>query len=146
MPLGNMSSLRDRNSCKWYKQHSTSVVERAGANIIWYFSINTDLIMQANRPDITMKGINFCTLIDMSLASEENTLCNGFWKQIKRPRHGNKKKSYLKTEFFSLVVGALGLRKKGTDESIFASSVFLLSISHWNKTASLVCLFRLKTE
>ena len=40
----------------WYKHKPQKVLQTESARILWDFSIHTDRTIQANKPEITIKG------------------------------------------------------------------------------------------
>ena len=40
----------------WYEHKPQKVLQTEGARILWDFSIHTDRTIQANKPEITIKG------------------------------------------------------------------------------------------
>ena len=61
------------------------VVETEGETILWDFSIHTDIIIQANKPDITMKDHKekTCKLIDFTFPIDINISAKEFEKLSK---------------------------------------------------------------
>ena len=105
---------------KWYEHQPMTVTESNDVTVLWDMPINTDREIRANRPDIIMKNKkeNICTLIDVSVPSENNT-------SIKVAEKISKYKDLeieinrmwgMKTIVLPIVIGALGLIKKGTEK------------------------------
>ena len=97
-----------------------TVTESNDATILWDMPISTDREIKANRPDIVIKNRkeNLCTLIDVSIPSENNT-------SVKVAEKISKYKDLeleinrmwgMKTVVVPIVIGALGLIKKGTEK------------------------------
>ena len=82
--------------------------------------INTDREIKANRPDIVIKNRkeNLCTLIDVSIPSENNTSVKVAEKISKyRDLELEINRMWgMKTVVVPIVIGALGHIKKGTEK------------------------------
>ena len=80
--------------------------------------IQTDRTIQANRPDIVVKDLlgNVCYLIDMSVPSDKNVSSKTFEKlsKYKDLEIEIGKMWHLRARNIPVVIGALGLVKKGT--------------------------------
>ena len=104
----------------WYEHHPEPVTEGQDFTILWDFPIQTDRTIQANRPDIVIKDKknNTCLLIDMSVPSDRNVSAKVFEKlsKYKDLEIEIEKMWHLKTRTIPVVVGALGLIKKGTSQ------------------------------
>ncbi|XP_071795627.1 uncharacterized protein [Asterias amurensis] len=107
---------------EWYKHQPTTVTENDVVTILWDMPIHTDKEIKANRPDIIIKDKKDqrCILIDVSIPSERNT-------SIKVAEKLSKYKDLeieisrmwsMKTETIPVVIGALGLVKKGLEKFI----------------------------
>ena len=105
---------------KWYEHEPPTVTENNDITILWDMPIHTDREIKANRPDIVIKNRNenTCLLIDMSIPSDLNT-------SIKVSEKLSKYKDLeieinrmwgMKTEVIPVVIGALGLVKKGLEK------------------------------
>ena len=105
---------------KWYEHEPPTVTENNDITILWDMPIHTDREIKANRPDIVIKNKieNSCLLIDMSIPSDLNT-------SIKVSEKLSKYKDLeieinrmwkMKTEVIPVVIGALGLVKKGLEK------------------------------
>ena len=96
------------------------VVRGPGVTILWGFPIHTDRTIQANRPDIVVKDKkkSTCFFIDMSVPSDRNISAKVFEKlsKYKDLEIEVQKMWHLKTKTLPVVVGALGLIKKGTQD------------------------------
>ena len=107
---------------KWYEHHPDPVTEGKDVSILWDFPIHTDRTIQANRPDIVIKGKrnNTCLLIDMSVPSDNNVAAIVFEKlsKYKDLEIEVEKMWHLKTKTIPVVVGALGLIRKCTNAFI----------------------------
>ena len=104
---------------RWYQHKPETVTETNGVTVLWDMPINTDKEIKANRPDIIIKdGKNKnCLMIDMTVPSERNV-------SIKEAEKISKYKDLeievtkmwkMKTNTVPVVIGALGLIKKGLD-------------------------------
>ena len=107
---------------KWYEHDPKTVVEKDDITILYDMSIQTDRAITANRPDIVIKNKqeNKCTLIDMAIPSDKNT-------SIKVSEKLSKYKDLeieiahmwqMRTVVIPIVVGALGVIKKGTEKQL----------------------------
>ena len=105
---------------KWYEHQPLTVTENNDVTILWDMPISTDREIKANRPDIVVKNRkeNTCILIDISVPSENNT-------SLKVAEKISKYKDLeievnrmwgMRTTVVPIVIGALGLIKKGTEK------------------------------
>ncbi|XP_074609279.1 uncharacterized protein LOC141863586 isoform X3 [Acropora palmata] len=105
---------------KWYEHEPQTVTERDNITILWDMPIQTDREIKANRPDIVIKDKQekSCLLIDMSIPTEKNT-------SVKVTEKLSKYKDLeieiermwgMKATTIPVVIGALGLIKKGLGE------------------------------
>ena len=106
----------------WYEHKPEAVTKGPGFTTLWNFPIHTDRTIQANRPDIVVKDKQgkTCYLIDMSVPSDKNVAAKVFDKMSKyKDLEIEVSKMWkLKVKTIHVVVGALGLVKKGTEELI----------------------------
>ena len=90
--------------------------------ILWDFPIRTDRTIQANRPDIIIKHKQnkTCQLIDMSVPSDSNISAKEFEKlsKYKDLEIEIAKMWKMKTKTIPVVVGALGMIKKGAQKYV----------------------------
>ena len=104
----------------WYEHKPEPVVETKIATILWDFPINTDRTIKANRPDIVVKDHkqNTCLLIDPSVPSDNNISAKEFDKLAKYTdlKIEIEKMWELKTTIVPVIIGALGMVKKGVDK------------------------------
>ena len=102
----------------WYEHHPEPVTEGKNVTILWDFPVHTDRMIQANRPDIVVKDKrnSTCLLIDMSVPTDKTVSAKVFEKlsKYKDLEIEIEKMWQLKTTTIPVVVGALGLIKKGT--------------------------------
>ena len=102
---------------KWHEHKTPPVVEGKNTTILWNFPINTDRAIQANRPDIVIKDYksSTCLLIDMTIPTGGNISIQEFDKlsKYKDLQIELGRMRQLKTTFIPVVVGALGMIKKG---------------------------------
>ena len=102
---------------KWYEHKTPPVVEGENTTILWDFPINTDRAIQANRPDIVIKDhkSKTCLLIDMTIPTDRNISVKEFDKlsKYKDLQIEIERMWHLKTTIVPVVVGALGMVKKG---------------------------------
>ena len=106
----------------WYEHHPEPVIEGKDVSILRGFPIHTDRTIQANGPDIFIKDKrnNTCLLIDLSVPSDSNVAAKVFEKlsKYKDLEIEVEKMWHLKTKTIPVVVGSLGLIKKGTNTFI----------------------------
>ena len=105
---------------KWYEHQPKTVTDNNDVTILWDMPIHTDREIKANKPDIVIKDKKErrCMLIDVAIPSERNTSVKVTEKlskykdlEIEINRMWN-----MKTEVIPVVVGALGLMKKGIEQ------------------------------
>ena len=98
------------------------VVDTPKVTILCDFSIRTDRTIQAKRPDIIIKHKQnkTCQLIDMSVPSDSNTSAKEFEKlsKYKDLEIEIAKMWKMKTKTIPVIVGALGMIKKGTQKYV----------------------------
>ena len=105
---------------KWYEHQPGTVTGNDEITILWDMPIQTDREIKANRPDIVIKNkiTKECILIDMAIPSERNT-------SVKVTEKLSKYKDLeldinrmwgMKTTTIPVVIGALGLVKKGLEK------------------------------
>ena len=112
----------EMEATNWYEHHPPAVVEHKNVTILWDFPINTDRTIKANRPDIVVKDRTnrTCLLIDMSVPSDRNIAVKEFDKlsKYKDLEIEIQKLWRLKTTVVPVIVGALGVIKKSTEDHI----------------------------
>ena len=90
--------------------------------ILWDMPINTDKEIKANRPDIVIKDKSkgLCTLIDMSVPSKRNASTKEVEKIAKYKDLDIEisKMWSMKTNVIPIVIGALGLIRKGINRYV----------------------------
>ena len=107
---------------KWYEHEPQTVTDKDNITILWDMPIQTDREIKANRSDIVIKKEQekSCLLIDMSIPTEKNT-------SVKVTEKLSKYKDLeieiermwgIKAKTIAIVVGALGLIKKGLEKYI----------------------------
>ena len=89
---------------------------------LWDFTTNTDRKIEANRPDITTENFeeNTGIMVDVTVPADKNISLKEFqnlsrYKDIKIEVT---KRLKLKTKTIPVVIGALGMIKKGTQNFI----------------------------
>lgn len=101
----------------WYEHHPQTVTEGENVTILWDYNIHTDREIKANRPDIVVKDLHHktCYLIDMTVPSDRNIAAKEYEKlaKYKDLEIEISKMWLLKTMTIPIVVGALGMLKKG---------------------------------
>ena len=106
----------------WYEHKPDPVVECDNVTILWDFPVNTDRNISANRPDIIVKDRNkgSCLLIDMSIPTDRNISSKEFDKlsKYKDLEIDIRKMWKLRASTVPVIVGALGMIKKGTEHHI----------------------------
>ena len=119
---------------RWYDHKPEPVVNIKNITILWDFSIHTDRTIKANRPDIVIKDKQnkTCQLIEVSVPSDGNLATAEFKKlskykdlEIEIPKMWK-----MKTFATPVIIGALGMVKKGTKNYIdsIPGNVSLLEI------------------
>jgi len=107
---------------KWYEHQPPTVTENDNITVLWDMPVNTDREIKANRPDIIVKNKEekTCLMIDMTVPSERNVTIKELEKlskykdlEIEVTRMWG-----MKTTTIPVVVGALGLIKKGLEKRI----------------------------
>ena len=105
-----------------YLHKPQKVVETESATILWDFSTYTRRTIQANKPDIPIKDHKekTCKLIDFTFPMDTNISAKEFEKlsKYKDLQIEEERMRQLKTSIVSIVVGALGLVKKGTGKPL----------------------------
>ena len=108
---------------KWYEHKPDTVTENEEVTILWDMQVHTDRTIKANnKPDIIIKNKKekSCMLIDMAVPSDRNT-------SVKVAEKLSKYKDLeteitrmwgMKTQTVPVVIGALGVIKKGIDQQI----------------------------
>ena len=112
----NHFSIETKNN--WYEHHPEPITEGKNVTILWDFPVHTDRMILVNRPDIVVndRRNSTCLLIDMSVTADKNVSAKVFEKfsKYKDLEIEIEKMWQLKTTTIPVVVGALGLIKKGT--------------------------------
>ena len=105
---------------KWYEHKPQTVTENERVTILWDMQIHTDKTIKANKPDIVIKDKKekTCLLIDMAVPSERNTSIKVVEKlsKYKDLEIEVTKMWGMKTQTVPVVIGALGLVKKGLEK------------------------------
>ena len=100
------------SSSKWYEHHPEAVRENEQAKLLWDFSVRTDRVIQAHRPDIILvdKQLNKVSLIDVAVP----------WDSRVEDKEREKKEKYqdlklelrrlweMPVEVVPIIIGALG--------------------------------------
>ena len=106
----------------WYKHHPKDVVNGEKVTILWNFPIQTDRAIDANKPDIVIKdyATRTCLLIDMTCPQDPNVSTKEFEKLSKYKDLQIEVTNMwsLETTIVPVVIGALGMIKKGTEKHI----------------------------
>ena len=107
---------------KWYEQTPQPVMESTEVTILWDFNIHTDRKIDANRSDIIIKGhrVKTCFILDVAAPADKNISLKEFQKLSKyKDLETEVTKIWkLKTKTIPVVIGALGVIKKGTQNFI----------------------------
>ena len=107
---------------KWYEHKPLPVADTTKVTIPWDFPIRTDRTIQASRPDIIIKHKQNkrCQLIDMSMPSDSNISTKEFEKlsKYKDLEIEIAKMWKMKTKTIPVIVGTLGMIKKGTQKYV----------------------------
>ena len=106
----------------WYEHHPQPVTEGDNVTILWDFTIHTDRQINANRPDIVIKDLKqkTCFLIDLSVSADRNISVKEYEKLAKYKDLEIEigRMWQLRTITLPIVVGALGMLKKGSSDFI----------------------------
>ena len=112
------------STANWYEHHPEQVAEGNDVSILWDFPVHTltELYVQANRPNIIVKDKKdyISLLIDISVPSD-NTVAAKVFEKLSKYRDLEIEIDQmwdLKTKTLPVVVGALGLIRKGTADII----------------------------
>ena len=109
-------------SPRWYEHKPEPVTETQNITILWNFAIHTDRTIKANRPDIVLKDRQnkTCQLIEISVPCDGNLATAEFKKlskykdlEIEIPKMWK-----MKTFITPVIIGALGMVRKGTQKFI----------------------------
>ena len=107
---------------KWYEHQPETVTENEKVTMLWDMQVHTDKTIKANKPDIIIKDKQekTCMLIDMAIPSDRNTPVRVAEKltKYKDLEIDITKMWGLKTITVPVVIGALGVVKKGIEKHI----------------------------
>ena len=107
---------------KWYEHNPETVTENERVTILWDMQVHTDKTIKANKPDIIIKDKKekTCMLIDMAVPSDRNTSVKVAEKlsKYKDLEIEVTKMWGMKTTTVPVVIGALGVIKKGIEKHI----------------------------
>ena len=99
---------------KWYEHEPKSVLENENYKILWDFSIQTDHVIEARRPDLVVVDVNnkkrTCKIIDFAVPGDSRIDEKGKEKIEKYQdlRRELQKIWNVKVKIIPLVVGSLG--------------------------------------
>ena len=117
-----LKSYNIKANDKWYEHQPEPVTENEKVTILWDMEIHTDKTIKANKLDIiiTDKQEKTCMLIDMAILFDRNT---GAKVAEKLSKYKNLKIEItkmwgLKTITVPVVIGAVGVVKKGIEKHI----------------------------
>lgn len=109
-------------SDKWYEHQPEPVIDCEEVTIIWDQPVHTDREIKANRPDIIIKckDNKSCLLIDVSIPTDKNTSVKVVEKlsKYKDLEIETERMWGMKSKTIPVVIGALGVIKKGTGKYI----------------------------
>ena len=107
---------------KWHKRTPQPVTESTKVTILWNFTIYTDRKIDANRPDIIIKDDRekTCIMLDVAAPADKSISLKEFQKfsKYKDLEIEVTKMWKLKTKTIPVVIEALGMIKKGTQNFI----------------------------
>uniref|UniRef100_A0A0L8I5I6 Uncharacterized protein n=1 Tax=Octopus bimaculoides TaxID=37653 RepID=A0A0L8I5I6_OCTBM len=107
---------------KWYRYNPEDVVNGKSVTILWNFLIQTDRKIDSNRPEIVIKDYNrgTCLLIEMSVLHDQNVSRKecGKLSHYKDLQIEITQMWMLSTTIIPVVIGALGMIKKGAEKYI----------------------------
>ena len=102
----------------WYEHQPEAVTETDNVTILWDYSIQTDRKIKVNKPDITInnKRDKTCKLIDVKIPADKSISVAKFEKlsKYKDLEIEVEKLWHIKTVTIPVVIGTLGMIKKGT--------------------------------
>ena len=103
---------------KWYEHQPEPVIEHQKATILWDLPVHTDREIKANRPDIILKckDEKSCLLIDIAIPTDKNisTKVTEKLSKYKDLEIEIERMWGMKTKTIPVVIGALGVIKKGS--------------------------------
>ena len=93
-----------------YQSQPESVVENEKFKALWDFTVQTDIVIHARRPDIVIgnKNRNETILLDVAIPADVNIRGKEQEKIIPRSRHRNQKDLECINQVIPIVIGALG--------------------------------------
>ena len=107
---------------KWYEHTPEPVVEGKNVTILWDFTVQTDGKIDTNRSDIIIKNHEerTCIMMGVAVPSDQNISFKEFQKlsKYKVLEIEVTKMWKLKTKIIPVVIGALGMIKKRTQNFI----------------------------
>ena len=107
---------------KWHEHIPESAIEGKYVTILWYFTVLTDKKIDANRTDIIIKNHEerTCIIMDVAVPSDQNISLKEFQKfsKYKDLEIEVTEMWKLMTKTIPVVIGALGMTKKGTQNFI----------------------------
>ena len=107
---------------KWYERQPETVTENEEVTILWYMQVHTDKTIKANKPDTIIKDKqeSTCMLKDTAIPSDQSTSVKAAEKlsKYKDLEIEITKMWGLKTITVPVVVGALGVVKKGIKKHV----------------------------
>ena len=107
---------------RWYEHTLQPVIESTEVTILWDFTIHTDKKIDANRPDIIIKDHRekTCIMLNVVVPADKNISLKEFQmlSKYKDLEIEVTKMWKLKTKTIPVVIGALGMIKKGTQNFI----------------------------
>ena len=117
-----ISTQHAQHAETWYEHQPEAVIETDNVTILWDYSIQTDRKIEANKPDITVKDKRekTCKLIDVKIPAGKNVSVGEFEKLSKyRDLEIKVEKLWpMKTVTIPVMIGALGMIKKGTGKHL----------------------------
>ena len=98
---------------KWFEHQPQPVIEHQKATILWDLPVHIDHEMKANRPDIILKckDEKSCLLIDIVIPTEKHLYQSTKYKDLEIEIE---RMCGMKTKTIPVVIGALGIIKKGS--------------------------------
>ena len=106
----------------WYEHQPEAVTETDNVTILWDYSTQTVRNIKANKPEIAVKDKRekTCKLVDVKIHADKNVSIAGFEKL---PKYKNldfevEKLWHMKTVTIPVVIGTLGMIKKGTEKHL----------------------------
>ena len=111
-----------QNAENWYEHQPEAVTETDNVTILWNYSIQPVRKIKANKPEITTKDKRekTCKLVDVKIHADKNVSIAEFEKlsKYKNLEFEVEKLWHMKTVTIPVVIGTLGMIKKGIEKHL----------------------------